>query len=81
MKFYVMATDRQGSEMRQGGIVLMKLIIICDNKGQALSVSRMLKERKERYNAIQLTTNQPTVNPRIYNPKVSEASTWLQGRA
>lgn len=81
MKFYVMATDRQGSEMRQGGIMLFKQVIICNSKGEALRVSKMLKERKERFNAIQLTTNVPVLNQRLYIPKFSEAPAWLQGRS
>lgn len=80
MKFYVVATDRQGSEMRPGGIVLEKHVILCDNWAQAMMMSKMLKERKERFTAVQMTQTAPVLNPALYKPVLSDASKWLQGR-
>lgn len=81
MKFYVLATERQDSEMRPGGIVLEKHVIICNNHGQALRVSKELKERKERFSAIQMTQTPPVLNTKLYKPVLSEAAKWLQGRS
>lgn len=81
MKFYVVATDRTGSEMRPGGIVLSKHVINCDTRQQAEKVCKMLKERARRFSAIQLTTTPPVLKEAIYGkPILSEASVWLQGR-
>lgn len=81
MKFYVVATDRRGSEMRPGGIVLEKHVILCDNWGQAMRLSKELKARKERFSAIQMTQTPPVLNPKLYKPVLSEAAKWLQGRS
>jgi hypothetical protein len=78
--FYVIATDRKASEMRPGGIVYTKHVILCKNQGSAMSIVKMLKERKERFNAVQMTQTVPELNPKIYRPVPSEASAWLQGR-
>lgn len=80
MKFYVVATDRRGSEMRPGGIVLQKQIVICDTWEQAMRVSKELKHRPC-FSAIQMTRALPVLNRRIYGePVISTASVWLQGR-
>lgn len=80
MKFYVVATDRRGSEMRPGGIVLQKQIVICESWDQAMRVSKMLKSRPC-FSAIQMTRSLPVLNRKIYGePVLSAASSWLQGR-
>lgn len=85
MTFYVVATDRTGGEMRPGGIVLEKHIFVCDNYAQADRIIKALKERnlndgKPRFSAIQTTRTMPVLNPRIYNPVLHVAASWLQGR-
>lgn len=80
MTFYVVATDRTGGEMRPGGIVLEKHIFVCDNYAQADRIVKALKERRERFSAIQTTRAMPVLNPRIYNPVLHVAASWLQGR-
>lgn len=80
MKFYVVATDRRGSEMRPGGIVLKKLIVNCDTWEQAMRVSKELK-RQPCFSAIQMSQTLPVLNRRIYGePLISAAAVWLQGR-
>ena len=80
MKFYVVATDRRGSEMRPGGIVLQKQIVICESWDQAMRVSKELK-RLPCFSAIQMSQSLPVLNRRIYGePVISAAAVWLQGR-
>lgn len=80
MKFYVVATDRRGSEMRPGGIVLQKQIVICESWDQAMRVSKELK-RQPCFSAIQMSQTLPVLNRRIYGePVISSAAVWLQGR-
>lgn len=80
MTFYVIATDRAGSEMRPGGIVLEKHVILCTSREQAEKVSKMLKGRPAKFSAVQMTPNLPVLNPAIYRPVHSEGAVWLQGR-
>ena len=80
MKFYVVCTDRAGSEMRPGGIMLEKHIFICDNYAQADRISRALKERAPRFSAVQMTRTMPVLNPHVYRPVLHAAASWLQGR-
>lgn len=80
MNYYVIATDRAGSEMRPGGIVFHKHVILCADRRQAEKVSAMLKERSQRFSAVQCTTTPPVLNRHIYKPVLSEGAVWLQGR-
>ena len=81
MTYYVVATDRQGSEMRPGGIVLKKHVILCDSLSQAEQISERLRgSRTRRFSGIQLTQNPPVLNPRLYAPEFSEGGQWLRRR-
>lgn len=78
--FYVIATDRAGSEMRPGGIVLHKQVFICGDSAQAERIRCELQKRRERYGAIQTTSSAPVFNPRVYTWDARPAAAFLQGR-
>lgn len=80
MTYYVIATDRDGCELTRQGMMLHKQVFICETLHEAQTVTRMLKERGERFRSVQTSRHMPVFNSKVYTWSAIPASSWTRGQ-